>query len=336
MARAAGGARQDRGPGRFRRAPILYAAGTVLALLAWGLAGDAWWIQPVTLTTFWWTLPGVVLAIVAAVARRWRAAAVLAVPALVWLWCYGTLFLSAGFAPTAPDLRLASYNTYVNAPSIASITALADDAQPDIMLLQEVFPEREAQLASSLADRYPHRVTTQSPGVGGVTVLSRFPVVDVRTVSMAEAGARETAVVVLDVDGRALQVVSIHLTSPCPTCGASLTERLEVEGERRPAEMAAVLRALDPRVPAVVGGDFNSTDRSEPYRLLATVGFEDPHRAAGSGPGFTWPNDQLWFPVLRIDWVLTRGLVSVDAWVGDGGASDHRPVVVDLAFPEPA
>lgn len=336
MARAVMESRQDRATGRFRRLPLTYAAGTVLALLAWGVAGDTWWIQPVTLTTFWWTLPGVVLVVAAAAARRWRTVAVLAVPALVWLWCYGTLFLSMGFAPTAPDLRLASYNTYLNAPSIASITALADDAQPDIMLLQEVFPARQAQLESSLADRYPHQQTTQSPGVGGVAVLSRFPIIEVRPVSMAAAGARETAVVVVDVDGQALQVVSVHLTSPCPSCGASMTERLELEGERRPAEMAAVLRALDPNVPAVVGGDLNSTERSEPYRLLAKVGFEDPHRAVGSGPGFTWPNDRLWFPVLRIDWVLTRGLVGVDAWVGEGGASDHRPVVVDLAFPEPA
>ncbi len=326
---------RHRGVGRFRRVPPAYAGATMLALLAWGVVGDTWWIQPITLATFWWTLPGVALAAGAVLARRWRAAAMFAVPALVWVWCYGTLFLSAGFATTAPDLRIASYNTYVHAPSIASITALAHDAQPDIMLLQEVFPEREALLTTSLAEQYPHHATVQSPGVGGVMVLSRFAIDEVRQVSLSEPGTRETAVVVLDVDGRPLQVVPVHLTSPCPRCGTSITERLELEGKRRPAELASVLRAVDPRVPVVVGGDFNSTDRSEPYRLLTHVGFEDPHRVAGSGPGFTWPNDRWWTPVLRIDWILTRGMVAVDAWVGSGGHSDHRPVIADLAFPEP-
>lgn len=312
----------------------MYAIGTVLAVFAWFVAGDTWWVQPLSLSTFWWTLPGVVLVGLATVLGRRRAAVLFAVPALVWLWSYGTLFLPAGFVDQAPDVRVASYNTYVQAPSLDSVAALVDQASPDVLLLQEVFPERAQGLEGLLAESHPHQVVVQSPGVGGVVVASRFPVVDQRTVPLAEPGTRDTAVVVLDVDGRRLQVVPVHLTSPCPGCGASLTERLELEGRRRRAELASVLQALDTRVPAVVGGDFNSTARSEPYRLLTRAGFEDPHRAAGTGPGFTWPNDRLWFPVLRIDWVLTRGMDPVDAWVGDGGASDHRPVLVDLAFRE--
>lgn len=317
---------------RFRRIPLGYALGSLLALLAWGMAGDTWWAQPLSLSTFWWSLPGVVLALLAAIIRRPRALVLFAVPALVWLWCYGTLFVPNGFASTAPDLRVVSYNTYVHAPTTASIESVIAQTGADVLLLQEVFPPREAALSSALADTYPHQLTVQNPRVGGVMVLSRHEIVETRPVSLAAPGTRETAVVVLDVNGRRLQVVPVHLTSPCPRCGASMTERLELEGERRPAELVAVLRALDPDVPTVIGGDFNSTERSEPYRLLTHVGFEDPHRDAGSGPGFTWPNDQLPFPVLRIDWVLTRGLDAVDAWVGDGGASDHRPVVVDLAF----
>lgn len=328
-------ARPDRASGRFRRLPLVYAGATVLAMVAWSLAGDRWWVQPLSLTTFWWTLPGVVLAGAAGVARRPRAAALFAVPALVWVWVYGSLFVPGGGTPgTAPDVRVASYNTYVHSPSLDSLLQLVDEVSPDVLLLQEVFPDREAALQEVLAEPYPHRTSVQSPGVGGVMVLSRHPITETRPVALADPGTRDTQVVVLDVGGRALQVVPVHLTSPCPDCGASLTERLEDEGKRRPAELVAVLRALDPRVPAVIGGDFNSTERSEPYRLLTRVGFEDPHRGAGHGPGFTWPNDRLPFPVLRIDWILTRGLVAVDAWVADGGTSDHRPVVADLAFPE--
>lgn len=324
----------DRLGSRHRRLPRIYAIGSVLAVLAWFVAGDTWWVQPLTLSTFWWTLPGVGFLVLSLLLGRRRAAVWFAVPALVWLWSYGGLFLPGGFVDRAPDLRVASYNTYVQAPSLGSVAALVDRTDPDVLLLQEVFPEREADLARLLGESHPHQVVVQSPGVGGVVVASRFPVVNQRQVALAGAGARGTVVVVLEVDGRRLQVVPVHLTSPCPSCGVSMTERLELEGRRRTAELASVLQSLAPGVPALIGGDFNSTDRSEPYRLLTRAGFQDPHRVAGSGPGFTWPNDQLPFPVLRIDWVLTRGMEPVDAWVDDGGASDHRPVVVDLAFPE--
>lgn len=333
MARPAPTSRLDRAADRLRRAPVVYAVGTTIAILGWAVAGDTWWMQPVTLLTFWWSLPAVALCLVAGARGRRRAAVLLAVPAAVWVWSYGMLFVPRGFAATAPDLRVATFNTYVGAPSIGAVLRLVDEVEPDVLLLQEVFPAREGELGAALAERYPHVVAVQSPGVGGIVTLSRHPILEQRPVSLSEPGVRDTVVVVLDVDGRRVQVVPVHLTSPCPSCGASLTERLELEGNRRPLELASVLRALEPGVPVVIGGDLNSTDRSEPYRLLTRVGFQDPHRVAGSGPGFTWPNDTLPFPVLRVDWILTRGLVAVDAWVGDGGESDHRPVIADLAFP---
>ncbi len=325
----------DRLADRFRRVPVVYAVGTTLALLAWGFAGDTWWAQPLALSTFWWSLPGVVLVAIAALARRPRAVALFAVPALVWVWSYGTLFLPSSTPEVAPDLRVATFNTYEGSPSLQSVRALVAETDPDVLVLQEVGPDREQRVRGALGDRYETILAVQDERAGGVMVLSRHPLVETRPVSLSTAPTRDTAVAVLDVEGQHVQVVPVHLTSPCPRCGTSMTERLDLEGDRRPAELAAVLRALDGRHPAIIAGDLNSTERSEPYRLLTAVGFEDPHRAAGIGPGFTWPNDRLPVPVVRIDWILTRGLVAVDAWVGDGGTSDHRPVIADLAFPEP-
>lgn len=311
----------------------VYAVATLTALGAWFLVGDTWWTQPLNLTTFWWSLPAVVVA-PAAWFARWRGlAALLAVPALVWLWSYGTAFLPGG-ASGEPDLRVVSYNTFVGAPGEEHVLALVAQHEPDILLLQEVFPPRQAALERALADRYPTQVTVQSPGVGGVSVFSRHPVVETRAILDATDRSRSTELVVLDVDGQHVQVVPVHLISPCPRCGAGILERLELEGDVRRAEMGTVLAALDPDLPAIIGGDLNSTDRSEPYRRLTAGGFRDPQREAGRGPGFTWPHGGPVGALLRIDWVLVRGLVPVGATVGDGGPSDHRPVVADLAFPE--
>lgn len=311
----------------------VYAAFTLVALGAWSLVGDTWWTQPVNLATFWWTLPAVVVA-PAAWAVRWRGLALLlAVPAVTWIWSYGTAFLP-GTPASEPDLRVVSYNTFVAAEGVEHVLDLVARTDPDVLLLQEVFPEREVDLGRRLAERYPTQVTVQSPGVGGVSVLSRHPLVGIRPIGDASDRSRSTEVVVLDVAGRHVQVVPVHLISPCPSCGASMLERLELEGDVRRAEMHTVLGALDPALPAIVGGDFNSTERSEPYRRLTDAGFRDPQREAGRGPGFTWPDDGTLPPLIRIDWVLVRGLVPVDAAVGDGGPSDHRPVIADLAFPD--
>lgn len=315
------------------RVPVAYAAFVVVALAAWALLGDRWWTQPLNLTTFWWSLPGVVLAPVALLVGRRRAALLFAVPALVWVWSYGTLFLPNLSADDGPaDLRVVSFNTLVAVNGVGHVLDLVDAEQPDVVLLQELFPERLDALVDGLADSHPHVASVVTEEIGGVAVFSRHPIVERLPVAMASGASRDTEVVVLDVDGQLVQVVPVHLTSPCLECGSSVADRLTDEASRRTDELTTVLHTLRRGVPAIVGGDFNSTDRSDPYRLLTSAGFEDPHRLAGFGPGFTWPADRGPFPVLRIDWVLTRGLGAVASHVGDGGDSDHLPVIIDLAF----
>lgn len=70
----------------------------------------------------------------------------------------------------------------------------------------------------------------------------------------------------------------------------------------------------------------------QPRWLLVAAGFRDAQMEAGSGPGFTWPARNP--PVLRLDWILSRGLVASEARVGSARASDHRPVITELAWPQ--
>lgn len=310
-----------------------YAALTAVVLVLWLLEVQ----HPVTvlldLSTFWWSLPAVVLVLVALLRRDRTAAVLLALPAGLWLWAYGGAFLPATAPDVAADLRVVTYNTFVGAPDEGHVLDLVAEAEPDVLLLQEVFAPREESLLAALGDRYPHQQIDRSAGVGAVAVFSRHPITDVVPVVDASERSRGTSVVRLDVEGRPLQVTSLHLISPCPTCGSSVLERLELEDDVRRAEVGSVLERLDPDVPAVVGGDLNSSDRSTAYRQLVAAGFTDPQRDVGSGMGFTWPADgRLLPPVVRIDWLLARDLVAVGASVDEARGSDHRAVVVDLTF----
>lgn len=323
------------GPRRFGVLRLIswpYAIVTVLLLVLWLARVESPVTQLLDLATFWATLPAVGLVVVAVLVRDGRSAVLLAVPALTWVWCYGGAFLPSSPPDLAPDLRVVSFNTFVGVEGSAHVVALAEETEADVLLLQEVFGDRERELSTALGRRYPHWQVDRSPGVGAVVVASRHPIVDVIPINDPDGPSRSTSVVTLDVDGRRVQVASVHLISPCPVCGTSVLERLELEDDVRRAEVGAVLAALDPRVPAIVGGDLNSTDRSTAYRQLVAAGFDDAQRDAGRGMGFTWPANAIGPSLLRIDWVLVRDLVAVDAWVGDGRGSDHRPVVVDVAF----
>jgi vancomycin resistance protein VanJ len=313
-----------------------YAALTAVVLVLWLLEVQHPATVLLDLSTFWWALPAVALVLVALVRRDRTAAALLALPAGLWLWAYGGAFLPVSVPDVAADLRVVSYNTFVGAPDERHVLELVTSTEPDVLLLQEVFAPREEALLAALRDRYPHQQVDRSAGVGAVAVFSRYPITDVVPVVDASERSRGTSVVRLDVDGRPLQVTSLHLISPCPACGSSVLERLELEDDVRRAEVGSVLERLDPDVPAVVGGDLNSSDRSTAYRRLVAAGFTDPQRDVGSGMGFTWPADgRLLPPVVRIDWLLARDLVAVGASVDEAPGSDHRAVVVDLAFDDP-
>jgi endonuclease/exonuclease/phosphatase (EEP) superfamily protein YafD len=89
--------------------------------------------------------------------------------------------------------------------------------------------------------------------------------------------------------------------------------------------------------PLIIGGDFNTTDQTYSYDLMAAH-FHDTFRETGSGLGFTFPADREPIPPLaRIDYVFHGGdvlSIASHVWPTSGG-SDHRPVWVRLSIKEP-
>lgn len=199
----------------------VYAVFAVAAMLAWWVVGDAWWNQLVNLTTFWWALPSLPLLLLALVLRQWGIALLLAVPAGVLVWAYGGLFVPSAAPPStavppptaapssaAPssatgaagaELRVASYNVFIQVDDVSHVVDLVEDDQPDVVLLQEVTAERVDRLRARVADQLPHGWFGDSADFGGVGVLSRYPIEEVRPVSSPERFERPTAVLTLDV-----------------------------------------------------------------------------------------------------------------------------------------
>jgi endonuclease/exonuclease/phosphatase family metal-dependent hydrolase len=93
--------------------------------------------------------------------------------------------------------------------------------------------------------------------------------------------------------------------------------------ERQAQLRAAITMFLCLAEPAILMGDLNSeADDPQIRQLLAVPGVEDPigRRLGGQIVG-------------RIDWILVRGLRTIDAGIIDHGASDHPLVWAELGLP---
>lgn len=119
---------------------------------------------------------------------------------------------------------------------------------------------------------------------------------------------RNALLTTLDVDGELVRVLVAHVDR---SDDRERAEQLRVVGDW----------FLSLQQPAVLMGDMN-TAAEEPgiARLLAAPGVHDPlAEATGSS-------------VPRIDWLLARGLKTIDAGIEDAGASDHPLIWAELAL----
>jgi endonuclease/exonuclease/phosphatase family metal-dependent hydrolase len=99
--------------------------------------------------------------------------------------------------------------------------------------------------------------------------------------------------------------------------------------------------------PLILGGDFNTNDRSETYRMIQQH-LTNAHDEAGCGFGFTFPTaSKFWslrllgplprFPLpalIRIDHIFySSHFTTLKSYtVSDSGGSDHLPVVAELVL----
>lgn len=143
----------------------------------------------------------------------------------------------------------------------------------------------------------------------GNGLLCRLPVTGWQRIPLPRRHGRSFRNVLLvnvDIGGSPLRVLIVHV------------DRSD-DRERREQLRSVGDLFLSLAEPAVLMGDMNTTsDEPGIARLLAAPGVHDPLLdATGESPA-------------RIDWLLTRGLRTVDAGVVDEGASDHPHIWAEV------
>jgi vancomycin resistance protein VanJ len=280
--------------------------------------------------------PAAVLLIVSVAVRDWAKAMVNLAAGVFCILALMGFHFSLHFArPAGSPLRLLTFNIHSGARGVKAIDRVIDEIQPDVICLQEaqLWPRRGGppDPLADLLDGYS--VVTH----GELAIASKYPILSSEVRLLCESGIRRPALgAVIDFNGHEVEVVTVHLMTSAHRetvlhHTGTLGSYVEGTGRVRSEQVAGLIawtRTI--RRPLIIAGDFNTPPRGRFYRRLHRE-YKDAFAEAGLGLGHTFRSN---IPVLRIDYVfLDNGVAPVRSYVPKVRASDHRPLVAELAVP---
>lgn len=230
--------------------------------------------------------------------------------------------------PAAPTLRVMTVNLLMANTDTDGIIGEVAAAKPDVLLLQEYTAGWHEALQRAIAADYPHHSVVERDDSFGIGLYSRTPFVGEVNANfpLGRAGVEQMRAEI-DVGGRRFAVYNVHLLPPRTLLYYS-DHRIQF------ADLVDALKAE--RLPYVVCGDFNFSETTPQHAYLKRAGVREAHEVAAVGRGATWPVNSVFryiMPGIRIDHVyLSPDLTATRCEPGVGRGSDHRPVVVDVAF----
>jgi endonuclease/exonuclease/phosphatase (EEP) superfamily protein YafD len=261
-----------------------------------------------------------VLLALAAMRRRWAACAVLvaagtvsAIPVLPYLPLAGDTPVGA----SAP-LKVLTVNVSFRQFSARRLLEIVREADPDVVVVQELTPHAESVLAD-LDVQFPHLRKFPADGPLGIGLWSRLPFESSTTFALGRAPAIEAR---LRGPSGAFTIVGVHLRAPTnPARAASRNRELR--------ELAARTAAVSG--PLIVAGDFNITPYSPFFsEWLEASGLTDTRR--GRTLSVTWPATLPWFGI-PIDHVAVNSHFTILSHrTLPNFESDHYGVLVELAL----
>lgn len=251
-------------------------------------------------------------------------------PALVlFVVFYGGNFIprTPVAAEDAPRLHLLTYNLLFWNTRYDEIVKIIQEADADVVALQELSAPAAAILTREFGEKYPYQVVYPGDSSGS-GILSRYPILE----EEVWVDIHNQQKLTLQVADQTVTLFNIH--TPIPLGYGANSEWRTATLQRILAQSAGINGNV------ILAGDFNMGDGSADYKLV-TVDYTDSFKVAGYGLGLSFPDwssrggiKQL-LPILaRIDYVFYRGnLQAVTAWTSHtSGGSDHRPYYVELAL----
>lgn len=240
--------------------------------------------------------------------------------------------------PSGQSIRLITFNVQrgEGAGDEAHIAMALQTMHPDIICMQETGHSSDIihnAVGHNIAKSFPNWTVREA---GDVTTLSRFPLVSQHIHPLP--GTRRTLETVFQTPTGPLRVLNTHVSTAFkgdrrPTSKldhiARLFETARPSAQARLDQLPALHAAIssgNARLPLILAGDFNTPPRGLFYSGLAHD-LNDAFALTGQGLGQTFPAS---LPLLRIDYIWTRGVHATHTFVGEQSGADHRPLISDI------
>ena len=293
--------------------------------LAGFLGSYSWWLEILSHFRVQYALCFLLLAALFALGRKWRGAAGALAMALINMG--PVLLFLLPRAPLAPasgsSFRAMLMNVNCQRGDPSAVRAAISNANPDLLVLEEISDRWLASLAPALA-AYPFRKIQARYDNFGIGLFSRYPLDSIRLEPFGLVDI-PSIFAELRLEGRPLTFVATH---PMPPGGALLAS----ERNRHLDWMADEIAALSG--PVLLLGDLNTSPWSPVYRrFLKNSGLKDSAQGRSIRP--TWPSSipLLWIP---LDHALhSDGIAIHKRSVGRNVGSDHLPLIVDFSCTPP-
>ena len=262
---------------------------------------------------------------------------------LILLFLLGSSVVSQGQEPSTSSLVVATYNINWGNPELNAVAKSISESKADIVCLQETTARSERFLSDNFRKVYPHSRFIGGEGNWAAErfgILSRHPIQEAKF-SPAQHGLFGTYLLKVRHGKETLQIANVHL-SPFFIRGertglkAVFAALLQLEQTHR-KELESLLDILDPKLPTLIAGDFNSLSNSHALKQLTDKAFQDSFAAVTDNPDrhHTWhwqfPNKfELKF---RVDYIFhSRHFKTESSEILRSAGSDHFLLKSKLSY----
>lgn len=231
------------------------------------------------------------------------------------------LLLFSFFIAKANTISILTYN--VNYHFINNdVVNILDSINADVVCLQETNAKWENILEEGLKNKYPFIQFKHRGTAGGLAILSKYPIIQNNYVRN-QVGWFPAWVVTIKKDQDSIQILNTHLKPGLTRKGRIGWNAYFKAEEVHVNELEQFIKTLDPKLPAIILGDFNENDKGKAMKWLQNEGFED------ALPKFDKRSKTWRFVVLRgrYDHIVSNNKLScTNANVYKLGKSDHFPL----------
>jgi endonuclease/exonuclease/phosphatase family metal-dependent hydrolase len=231
--------------------------------------------------------------------------------------------------PGVPHYRFVTYNVHFpEARDQKTIDALRRTGG-DVLCLQETDAAWRQALVAAFAADYPYMIFEALDGAAGLGIISRFPLTDLGILPRSE-GWHPAWYVMVETPAGPVQLLNVHLRAVFDGEGDPLSSLLDTGGDHV-QEMKAFTSVLSAEMPSLVLGDFNEGIDGGAVNYLERKRYRNALPLFRPGQP-TWRGTSVGGALeMTLDHVLfDRFFEPLNAYVVNGGNSDHLPVVAHL------